>query len=63
MDRAGWLREWREHWAAIANEHLNRAGHAVRIDHRRKDDQTAAVHPGKAASAMQWRGPRAKGEA
>jgi ATP-dependent exoDNAse (exonuclease V) alpha subunit len=62
-NRAGWLYEWREHWAAIANEHLNRAGHAVRIDHRRKNNQTAAVHPGKAASAMQRRGPRAKGGA
>jgi ATP-dependent exoDNAse (exonuclease V) alpha subunit len=62
-NRAGWLREWREQWAAIANEHLNRAGHAVRIDPRRKNNQTAAVHPGKAASAMQRRGARAQGGA
>jgi hypothetical protein len=52
----GLLREWREHWAALANEYLRRAGHEVRIDHRRKRDQTEAVHLGKAASAMQRRG-------
>ena len=50
------LTQWREQWATIANEYLERAGHAVRIDHRRKDDQAAAVHLGKAASAMQRRG-------
>ena len=61
--QAGWVGELRKHWAAIANEHLSRVGYPVPIDHRSKDDQTAAVHPAKAASAMQWRGPRAKGEA
>jgi len=55
------LIQWREHWAALANEYLGRAGHTVRIDHRRKQDQTGqetaeAVHLGKAASAMQRRG-------
>jgi ATP-dependent exoDNAse (exonuclease V) alpha subunit len=55
------LREWREHWADRANEYLARAGHPVRIDHRRKRDQAgqemaAAVHLGKAASAMRRRG-------
>jgi len=52
----GFLREWREHWASLANEYLRRAGHEVRIDHRRKRDQAEAVHLGKAASAMQRRG-------
>ena len=28
------LLKWRAAWAAVANEHLARAGHAVRIDHR-----------------------------
>ncbi len=55
-NQAGLLREWREHWAALANEYLRRAGHEVRIDHRRKRDQAEAVHLGKAACAMQRRG-------
>jgi len=55
-NQAGLLREWREHWAALANEYLRRAGHEVRIDHRRQRDQAEAVHLGKAASAMQRRG-------
>jgi MobA/MobL family len=55
------LTQWREQWATMANEYLERAGHAVRIDHRRKRDQAAqempaALHLGKAASAMQRRG-------
>jgi hypothetical protein len=54
-NQAGLLREWREHWAALANEYLGRAGHEVRIDHRRKRDQAEAVHLGKAASAMRRR--------
>jgi len=55
-NQAGLLREWREHWAALTNEYLRRAGHEVRIDHRRKRDQAEAVHLGKAASAMRRRG-------
>src|SRR6266852_77719 len=55
-NQAGLLREWREHWTALTNEYLGRAGHEVRIDHRRKRDQAEAVHLGKAASAMQRRG-------
>jgi ATP-dependent exoDNAse (exonuclease V) alpha subunit len=55
-NHAALLREWREHWAALANEYLRRAGHAVRIDHRRKRDQAEGVHLGKAASTMQRRG-------
>jgi ATP-dependent exoDNAse (exonuclease V) alpha subunit len=54
------LQQWREHWADLANEYLRRAGHELRIDHRRRrdpaDQATAAVHLGKAASAMQRRG-------
>ena len=55
------LQQWREHWAELANEYLRRAGHEVRIDHRRtrdRADQEAAeaVHLGKAASAMKRRG-------
>jgi ATP-dependent exoDNAse (exonuclease V) alpha subunit len=55
-NQAGLLREWREHWTTLANEYLGRAGHAVRIDHRRKRDHAEAVHLGKAASAMRRRG-------
>ena len=59
-NRVELLRQWREHWAELANEYLCRAGHEVRIDHRRRRDVanqgTEAVHLGKAASAMKRRG-------
>ena len=54
------LQQWREHWADLANEYLRRAGHEMRIDHRSSREQgiqvSAAVHLGKAASAMKRRG-------
>ena len=54
------LKQWREHWADLANEYLRRAGHEVRIDHRSGREQgiqaSGAVHLGKAASAMKRRG-------
>jgi hypothetical protein len=54
------LQAWREHWSDLVNEYLHRAGNQVRIDHRRKrdlaDQATAAVHLGKAVSAVKRRG-------
>lgn len=49
-------------WAAIANEHLARAGSPERIDHRSYADQgiqrLPTVHVGYAATAMERRGER-----
>jgi ATP-dependent exoDNAse (exonuclease V) alpha subunit len=41
------LLEWRSAWAAQANEHLARAGHAVRIDHRTLEAQQIELTPGR----------------
>ncbi len=41
------LLEWRSAWAARANVHLARAGHAVRIDHRTLEAQQIELTPGR----------------
>jgi Ti-type conjugative transfer relaxase TraA len=41
------LIEWRSAWAERANQHLARAGHAVRIDHRTLDAQQIELTPGR----------------
>ncbi|MGA2187624.1 MAG: MobQ family relaxase [Steroidobacteraceae bacterium] len=41
------LLEWRSAWAAHANMHLARAGHAVRIDHRTLEAQHIELAPGR----------------
>jgi Ti-type conjugative transfer relaxase TraA len=41
------LLKWREAWAETANEHLARAGHAIRIDHRTLEAQGLELEPGK----------------
>ena len=41
------LLEWRSAWAAQANAHLARAGHAVRIDHRTLEAQQIELTPGR----------------
>ena len=41
------LLEWRSAWATQANEHLARAGHAVRIDHRTLEAQQIELMPGR----------------
>jgi hypothetical protein len=41
------LLEWRSAWAERANEHLSRAGHAVRIDHRTLEAQQIELAPGR----------------
>jgi Ti-type conjugative transfer relaxase TraA len=41
------LLEWRSAWAERANQHLARAGHAVRIDHRTLEAQQSELTPGR----------------
>ena len=41
------LLNWREAWAETANEHLARAGHAIRIDHRTLQAQGSGLEPGR----------------
>jgi Ti-type conjugative transfer relaxase TraA len=45
-DRAQLL-SWREQWAEVANEHLLRAGHEIRIDHRSLEAQGIDLVPGR----------------
>jgi Ti-type conjugative transfer relaxase TraA len=58
------LQEWRERWADLANEHLLRAGHDVRIDNRSYRDQGVELEPtshlGKAVEEMEARGQYAE---
>ena len=59
-NRVELLREWRQHWGDLANDHLLRAGIDVRIDHRSYRDQGVEVEPtshlGKAVDDMRARG-------
>jgi ATP-dependent exoDNAse (exonuclease V) alpha subunit len=41
------LLEWRSSWANVANLHLARAGHPVRIDHRTLDEQQIELEPAR----------------
>jgi Ti-type conjugative transfer relaxase TraA len=41
------LLEWRSAWAELANQHLARAGHVVRIDHRTLEAQQSELTPGR----------------
>jgi Ti-type conjugative transfer relaxase TraA len=41
------LLNWREAWAETANEHLAKAGHAIRIDHRTLAAQGLELEPGR----------------
>ncbi len=41
------LLEWRASWATLANEHLQRAGHEIRIDHRTLEAQGSELVPGR----------------
>ncbi len=60
MNRREQLGEWREQWAHLANRHLERHGHAARIDHRSLKQQgierEAGIHLGYAANEMAQRG-------
>jgi len=55
-----WLEETRAAWAAQTNAALERAGHAVRIDHRSLEaqgiDRLPGLHVGPVAAAMEARG-------
>ncbi len=44
-NRTELLVEWRERWAALANERLAELGHDLRIDHRSHDAQGIALEP------------------
>src|SRR5271168_2478823 len=63
-DKVTLLKEWREHWADLANEHLHRHGHDMRIDHRSYKDQGVELEPtshlGKAVDEMRARGEYAQ---
>lgn len=54
------LGHWREQWANLANRHLERHGHAARIDHRSLKEQgidrEPTIHLGYAANEMTARG-------
>ena len=55
-----WLLETRAAWAAQTNQALERAGHAIRIDHRSLEDQgidrLPGIHLGPAVAEMERRG-------
>jgi MobA/MobL family len=59
-NRVELLKEWREHWTDLANEHLHRAGHNMHIAHRSYRDQGVELEPtshlGKAVDEMRTRG-------
>ncbi|MBI3759774.1 MAG: Ti-type conjugative transfer relaxase TraA [Deltaproteobacteria bacterium] len=63
-NQVGLLREWREHWADLANQHLLRAGYDVHVDHRSFKDQGIELEPtshlGKAVDEMRERGEYAE---
>ena len=46
---------WRSAWAVVANEHLARAGHAVRIDHRTLEAQQIELEPGRRVGVVRSR--------
>ncbi len=46
----------RQSWQKLANKHLERHGHAARIDMGRKQDGEATLHMGKDATRMERRG-------
>jgi ATP-dependent exoDNAse (exonuclease V) alpha subunit len=54
------MNAWREEWAHLANRHLERHGHAERIDHRshkaRGIEDEPTIHVGYAANEMAARG-------
>ena len=49
------LLHWRAAWAETANQHLARAGHAVRIDHRTLAAQNIELEPGRKIGVGQER--------
>jgi Ti-type conjugative transfer relaxase TraA len=49
------LLEWRLAWAERANQHLARAGHTVRIDHRTLEAQQSELTPGRKIGVLRGR--------
>src|SRR5690606_340357 len=51
---------WRERFAEICNQHLERAGHSARVDHRSYKDQNqdleATLHEGPAVTQLRRQG-------
>lgn len=60
--KSGEVEFWRARWAALCNEHLQRAGKTARIDHRSYKDQGKELAPqpklGPAAAGMERKGKR-----
>jgi Ti-type conjugative transfer relaxase TraA len=54
------LYKWRDLWAERANEHLARAGHDVRIDHRTLEAQNIELEPGRKIGVGQERQAEAR---
>ena len=52
--------EWREHFAGLANRHLEKAGHAARVDHRSYKEQglelEATTHEGPEVTQLRRKG-------
>jgi Ti-type conjugative transfer relaxase TraA len=46
---------WREAWASHMNQHLARAGHAIRVDHRTLEAQGNPLEPGRKIGVGQER--------
>jgi Ti-type conjugative transfer relaxase TraA len=63
-NQLGLLREWREHWADLANQRLLAAGLDIRIDHRSNREQGIELEPtshlGRAVDEMRARGEYAE---
>jgi hypothetical protein len=57
-ERAAELVELRERWATLQNEHLQRAGHDVQVDHRSLKDQGIDREPERHLGPKQARNPQ-----
>lgn len=62
--KTGEVDHWRERWATLANERLEQAGHADRIDHRSLEaqgiDRAPGEHLGPTATAIERKGNRSR---
>lgn len=56
---AQWVKEWRSRYAELQNQHLSRAGHSARVDHRSLEAQgierVPEQHLGPTATAIERR--------
>jgi hypothetical protein len=62
--KCGEVEFWRARWAALCNEHLQRAGKTARVDHRSYQQQGRDIVPqpkmGVSATALERRGQRSR---